>query len=544
MSTFTPRHLLVPIVALVLLLRGAGAAAEAPPFAYRLPVDGEVVAGFEAPADHYAAGHRGADLEVAAGTPVAAAAPGVVSHAGEVAGTTWVSVRHADGVTTSYGPLALLRVAVGDDVRAGTTLGVVAASTHGAGGSGLHWGARRDGTYVDPMSLLGPTRVPSLVGPGGWSGSHHVIEPREPWKGAKAGGWFVHDSPRAEGRSFGVPPNPNHLFVIGGLNSATESLVMDPDDLGYGDEDATRFSYAGIDADGNPLPYDASDTWAGVDAAARRLAQQLRRQQREQPFRAVDLLGHSQGGVVILHYLANYHDPFDPTLPPIGNAVTIASPHQGVDLANLARTARDDLAAGAVGAVGAFLVDPHGRRWKGAAGTPLDELSVGSPTLRELGHRFDAAVEAGAGGPLATGTRVLTIGAADDLLVPTHRARAPGSSADHEAVLDPRVLPGGHEGVLRTQAVREVTYRFLQGNEPVESPGRFATGASRVAGDFWRLLGEGYETVGFARVARDMARGGRALDGDLPFVPLGEAVSDPWGIGSSRAPRWWPDPLD
>lgn len=537
MPASLPRRVLAPLLGLSLvLLPRAAAAVDA--VEYRLPVDAEVVAGFESPADHYAAGHRGIDLGVPPGTSVAAAATGVVSHAGEVAGVTWVSVRHADGVVTSYGPMALLRVTVGDTVVAGDVLGVVAASTHGNGvGRGLHWGARHDGSYLDPRALLGPVQVPSLVGPGGWSGTHPVVEPFEPWEGAKGDGWFLHDSPKAEGPSFGVPPNPNHLFVVGGLNSATESPVIDPRHLGYGEGDATRYSYAGLDDRGEPRPYGAPDTWEGLDAAARQLAAQLRRQQREQPFRAVDLLGHSQGGVVIAHYLANYHDPFDPELPPIDNVVTVAAPHRGADLANLGRTVRDDLALGAGAGVGAFLGDPHGRRWKGAAGPPLDELSVGSPFLRDLSHRFEAAVEADTAGPFATGTRVLTLGAAGDWLVPTHRAQAPGNSADHDAVLEPRVLPGGHEGVLETQAMHEVTYRFLQGDEPVESPGRFATAASWVSGTTWRMLAEGYETGGLYKAGRTV------LDAELPMVPLGEAVSDPWGIGSRRAPHWWPDPL-
>lgn len=541
MSTRTLRSLSAAV--LVVVLTPAGGAAADAPVTYGLPVDAEVAAWFEAPADHYAAGHRGVDLDVGPGTPVAAAAAGAVVHAGDVAGATWVSIRHRDGVTTSYGPLALLRVAAGDDVDAGQPLGVVAASTHGSGGHGLHWGARRDGTYVDPLSLLGPTQVPALVGPGGWRGTHHVVEPLEPWKGARHGGWTLHGSPKAAGRSFGVPPNPNHLFVVPGLNSSTDAPVIDPFHLGYGDGDATRFSYAGLDARGDPLPHGAPDTWAGIDAAARRLARQLRQQQREQPFRAVDLLGHSQGGVVILHYLANHHDAYDPTLPPIGNVATVAAPLRGADLANLGRTARDDLVLGAGAAVATYLADPHGRRWKGAAGAPLDELSVGSTLLRDLSHRFGAALEAGEGGPFAMGTRVLTVGAAGDGLVPTHRAQAPGESAEHEAVLDMRVLPGDHEGVLETQAIREVVHRFLQGGEPVESPGRFARAASWVGGTTWRMLGEGYEMAGLHKAGRAVLDAGAALDGELPFVPLGEAVNDPWGIGSSRAPDWWPDPV-
>jgi hypothetical protein len=37
------------------------------------------------------------------------------------------------------------------------------------------------------------------------------------------------------------------------------------------------------------------------------------------------------------------------------------------------------------------------------------------------------------------------------------------------------VLPGTHEGVLATEAVREVVWRFLAGREVVQSPGLLAT---------------------------------------------------------------------
>jgi murein DD-endopeptidase MepM/ murein hydrolase activator NlpD len=72
----------------------------------------------------------------------------------------WVSIDHPDGVRTSYGPLAALRVAAGDTVVRGAVLGLLADAHHGDGDvdRGLHWGARRDGAYVDPMRLpgLGP----------------------------------------------------------------------------------------------------------------------------------------------------------------------------------------------------------------------------------------------------------------------------------------------------------------------------------------------------------------------------------------------------
>ncbi len=87
------------------------------------PVDGAVVHPFEEPASIYAAGHRGADLAAAPGTPVRAANDGVVSFAGEVAGTLHVTVAHAGGLRTSYSFLSAVSVRTGQTVARGDVLG-------------------------------------------------------------------------------------------------------------------------------------------------------------------------------------------------------------------------------------------------------------------------------------------------------------------------------------------------------------------------------------------------------------------------------------
>ncbi|MFA9444734.1 alpha/beta fold hydrolase [Egicoccus sp. AB-alg6-2] len=483
------------------LVPAEGAAAE--PVHYRPPVDLEVVRGFAAPVHEFGAGHRGVDLAAAPGDVVVSAGDGVVAHAGDVAGTTWVTVAHPDGVTTSYGPLTAIAVRSGQEVTGGQRLGVVAAGGHGPAGDdhGLHWGARRGGVYVDPLTLLGPAKLPSLVGPGGWEFRDFDVTPYEPWAGSRFGGLEPRGSPVADRPGFAVPPNANHLVSVGGLNSATGTRLIDPDHLGYGDDSATRFSYAGLDERGRPKPYGPADTWGGVDLAARRLAEHLRAQQRRQPHRPVDLVGHSQGGVVILHYLANYHDPHDPTLPGIGSVVTIASPHRGSDLASLGRAAREHTVLGTALAGGLHLADRQGRRVAGMVGTPLDELRVGSDLLGGLAQDWQATVDAGVAGPLSTGTRVLTVGGTVDPVVGAHRARSP-SDGEAEVVQPHRVLPGHHSGVLDTQAVREVTYRFLAGDEVPESPGHLPILNGWATGTLLQVAGHGlqlHDAVGLAR---------------------------------------------
>ena len=99
---------------------------------------------------------------------------------------------------------------------------------------------------------------------------------------------------------------------------------------------SASFSYA---ADGGP--YTKGDTYAPLLTSARRLADQLRAQQRTDPGREVDLIAHSQGGVVVLAFLKLVYDPADATYPPLGKVITLSSPLQGAPLATLADEIRD-----------------------------------------------------------------------------------------------------------------------------------------------------------------------------------------------------------
>src|SRR5690606_1513346 len=126
---------------------------------YRWPVDGAVVRGFDAPPDPWAAGHRGVDLAAAAGAPVRAMAAGRVTFAGAVAGSSWITVAHDDGVRTSYGPVTDIAVRVGERVSAATVVATATGGAHGAGSGRLHVGARRGEVYLDPTTLVAPPRL-------------------------------------------------------------------------------------------------------------------------------------------------------------------------------------------------------------------------------------------------------------------------------------------------------------------------------------------------------------------------------------------------
>lgn len=133
-----------------------------------------VVRGWNPPATPYGPGHRGVDLAAAPGSPVRAVAAGRVVFAGRVAGQGVISIA-LDGtgspaLRTTYEPVSP-RVEPGDRVTAGQVVGLLETGSGHCPGSCLHWGLRRAGTYLDPLSLLspallhsGPSRLLPVIG--------------------------------------------------------------------------------------------------------------------------------------------------------------------------------------------------------------------------------------------------------------------------------------------------------------------------------------------------------------------------------------------
>jgi murein DD-endopeptidase MepM/ murein hydrolase activator NlpD len=111
------------------------------------PVSAPVADPFREPACPWCPGNRGLTYDVPAGTLVRAAAAGVVTFSGSVAGTFYLVVDHADGLRATYGELA------GSPLRAGDV--VVAGATVGPSAGGLHFGLRIGDRYVDPAPYLG-----------------------------------------------------------------------------------------------------------------------------------------------------------------------------------------------------------------------------------------------------------------------------------------------------------------------------------------------------------------------------------------------------
>lgn len=102
----------------------------------------------------YGAGHRGVDLSAAPGAPVFAPDDGVVHFAGIVVDRPVLSIKHPNGLISSFEP-AVATVSKGDAVARGDLIGHVSSDHVHAPNGGLHLGARDGETYVDPLALLG-----------------------------------------------------------------------------------------------------------------------------------------------------------------------------------------------------------------------------------------------------------------------------------------------------------------------------------------------------------------------------------------------------
>lgn len=101
-------------------------------------------------------GHAGVDLVAVIGTPVRAAAGGVVAHAGrDEAYGNFIDIRHAGGISTRYGHLSAFapNLTAGAGVLTGSVIGQV-GTTGNSTGPHLHFEVRISGAAVDPLPFL------------------------------------------------------------------------------------------------------------------------------------------------------------------------------------------------------------------------------------------------------------------------------------------------------------------------------------------------------------------------------------------------------
>lgn len=132
--------------------------------AFGWPATGRTSAGFhDAPyLAHFGIPHEGIDIVVPHGSPVFAAADGIVYlvRRGGATGYTYVLIGHRDGYATLYGHLSDVSVSAGDEVDKGQQIGLSGATpgTDGAGpmttGPHLHFEVIVRGEHVDPRGVL------------------------------------------------------------------------------------------------------------------------------------------------------------------------------------------------------------------------------------------------------------------------------------------------------------------------------------------------------------------------------------------------------
>ncbi len=113
-------------------------------------------------------GHRGIDLASPVGTPIHAAADGVISRADWFSTYgLFVSIEHGGQIQTRYGHMSRLNVAAGQAVHKGDIIGYV-GSTGRSTGPHLHYEVRIAGTAVNPMPYLqGDVHAAANGGQGG-----------------------------------------------------------------------------------------------------------------------------------------------------------------------------------------------------------------------------------------------------------------------------------------------------------------------------------------------------------------------------------------
>ena len=493
------RRAALVLVGTALLCTTTPAAAQPVPPPYRPPVDAPVVDPFRPPSTPFGPGNRGLEYGTAAGSPALAAADGRVVFAGSVAGTLHVTVRHDDGVRTTYSFLQRIDVVTGELVRQGAQVGL----TRGH----LHFGARRGDSYFDPASLFTDGMpsvhlVPFDEPPGeGEQGERSAIGQLIDGAGRLLGGvaatpgavgdWLRTGGPQllrtidhyasrftypsgfvdagltilqswqqarsaserpctASSAPTPTPSGRRLAVLVAGLGSNSGSSTVDQvhtGELGYAAADVLRFSYAGgrvPDAtDGlqtiEATDYDAPETQTDLRATGLRLADLVEQVAAASPGVPIDLIAHSQGGVVArlaLIELERRHG--EAWLERVGLLATLGSPHGGADIATAVHAWSSTSTGGDVLDVFATATD--------------QELDDDATSIGQLAETSDLVAELGRS-PVPDTVDAVSIAARGDLVVPVPRSQAPGM----DEVVVPLMGTSAHSDLPGSaQATREL----------------------------------------------------------------------------------------
>ena len=301
------------------------------------------------------------------------------------------------------------------------------------------------------------------------------------------------------------PPGERRIAVlVGGFGSrsgAAAVLDVDTAALGYAPVDVAQFSYrggraAGVGAvAGVPVStYGPADAGGDLRTAADRLRALVAAIARAHPGVPVDVVAHSQGGLVARAALARDSSRHDPG-PAVAHLVTLGTPHDGADVAS----ANAALATTAPGRAGSSLV-----AW--ASGGTVDGGTTSAAQLAER-SAFLADV---AGRPLPVGTAVTSIAADGDLVVPALHSSLAGAT-------NALVPLGGLDAHTRLPAAPATTRELalaLAGRRPTCRD--VGAGLVRAALTSWAEDAAGAATVDGARW---LGGGAVPLPGSVPPRP-------------------------
>lgn len=126
---------------------------------FLVPAQGTITSGF---GKRWGRMHKGIDIAAPVGTPIVAAASGVVTVAGWNNGGygNLVDIQHPDGSTTRYGHNSAILVQVGQPVKRGDAIALMGNTGHSTG-SHLHFEIRYNGVATNPAPLLGTEAIAS-----------------------------------------------------------------------------------------------------------------------------------------------------------------------------------------------------------------------------------------------------------------------------------------------------------------------------------------------------------------------------------------------
>jgi hypothetical protein len=425
------------------------------------PVDAPIGERFEAPEGPFGAGHRGIDYAVGSRVAVRAAADGRVSFAGFVPGGDAVTIEHTGGMETTYSLLSDVHVREGAFVSQGHFIGST-GHAHGGSDGGLHFGVRVEGAYVDPERYLGPLDVTGAIRLTPLSGSgeerRDALFNRLP---EEVPAEFLRDlevacTPTEELPAVPAAPTENVAVVIGGIASKTQEgasyeAFRVPELLGYPPDRTYVFSYRGVDGPHHHEPYERTDTYASMSESAGRLTALLLRIAEDHPGSGVDLIAHSQGGIVARTFLQRAARAWQAGLPTVEHLVTFATPHHGTEAAALGDRLRNGTYSG--------LGLSEGAEWLSDRGLPIP--APDSPALRDLSVDSNL-IDDLARSDVLYGTRVLSLGSPYDLAVPAHRALYQG---DRTAIVDGNSWFRSHSTILSAPGALALAHNFLRDGE-------------------------------------------------------------------------------